>query len=157
MKVEPQPEPQEASKPKLDLPDWRPDDVEKIVVEASPAAAAAAAAAAAVELLRDQEYDEQQVPAWTDKICETCRGGSFLLLFTVQATLAQRGAGNLHVTSSSRFCIGADAPPVAAAVAVVVAAVAAAGVVTCVWPEERLHDQEARGVKAAVQVFGFAC
>ncbi|KAL8444074.1 hypothetical protein Emag_005727 [Eimeria magna] len=126
MKGEPQPEPQEASKPSLDLPDWRPDDVEKIVVEVLE------------ELLRDQEYDEQQVPALTDKICETCIRRLVELRrpykFIVQATLAQRGAGSMHLTSSSRMCVGAD------------------GVVTCVWPEDRLHDQVARGFKAAVQL-----
>ncbi|KAL8274213.1 hypothetical protein Esti_001898 [Eimeria stiedai] len=47
-------------KEQLGLPDWRPDDVEKVVVEVLE------------ELLRDQEYDEQQVLAWSDKICETC-------------------------------------------------------------------------------------
>ncbi|KAL8426058.1 hypothetical protein Efla_001976 [Eimeria flavescens] len=94
------------------------------------------------ELLRDEEYDEQRVPGWTQKICENCIRRLVDLKkpykFVVHVVLAQRGAGSLHLTSSNHWCVGAD------------------GVVTCVWPEERLHEQVTLGVKAAVQVFGFA-
>ncbi|XP_026193794.1 uncharacterized protein LOC113147426 [Cyclospora cayetanensis] len=118
-----------------------PDDIEKIVMQVLD------------DLLRDKEYDEQQASDWTDRICDNCMRRLSELKrpykYVVHANLAQQGTGSLHLASAGTLCSNSDA-------IVPLGVVVATGVVSCIWPEERIHDRASRGVKAAVRVFGFA-
>mmetsp|Transcript_88074 Transcript_88074/g.229696 ORF Transcript_88074/g.229696 Transcript_88074/m.229696 type:complete len:123 (+) Transcript_88074:77-445(+) len=107
---------------------WAPDEVEKIVVETLDGH------------LKEQQYDQEQVPHWINHICETVMAKlsetKKPYKYVVTCAIMQRNGAGIHSATSCYWDAGTDA------------------FLTYVWPREKSKDVVNRSMWAIVTVFG---